>query len=153
MSDLDAVAYVESVCFPPERACSKERFAGRLQYYPNHFHLLFLDEKLISFTDGFVTDEKNLRDEMYEDPSLHDENGRWQMIFGVNTLPEYRNHGYAGILIKDMIRQAKEEQKAGLVLTCLEEKIHWYASFGFVNEGISSSEHGGVTWYQMRLSF
>ena len=25
--------------------------------------------------------------------------------------------------------------------------------FGFKNEGVSSSVHGGVVWYQMRLEF
>lgn len=29
--------------------------------------------------------------------------------------------------------------------------MHYYAKFGFVNEGVSGSTHGGVVWYQMRL--
>ena len=40
------------------------------------------------FVDGFVTDTPDLTDEMYADASLHDAHGAWQMIFGVNTLPE-----------------------------------------------------------------
>ena len=35
----------------------------------------------------------------------------------------------------------------------LEALVHYYAKFGFVNEGISGSTHGGVVWYQMRLKF
>ena len=27
--------------------------------------------------------------------------------------------------------------------------MHYYAKFGFVNEGVSGSTHGGVVWYQM----
>ena len=53
-------------------------------------------EKLIAFVDGFVTDERDLTDVMYEDATLHNENGAWQMIFGVNTIPAYRKQGYAG---------------------------------------------------------
>ena len=34
-----------------------------------------------------------------------------------------------------------------------EEKIHYYAKFGFVNEGESVSDHGGAKWYQMRVVF
>ena len=41
----------------------------------------------------------------------------------------------------------------GLVLTCKEKLLHYYAKFGFVNEGVSGSTHGGVVWYQMRLRF
>lgn len=42
--------------------------------------LLYDKQKLIAFVDGFVTDEQNLTDEMYEKASLHNENGAWQMI-------------------------------------------------------------------------
>ena len=43
--------------------------------------------------------------------------------------------------------------RKGLVLTCKEKLLHYYAKFGFVNEGVSASTHGGVVWYQMRLRF
>ena len=58
------------------------------------------------FVDGFVTDESDLTDEMYKNAAMHDENGAWQMIFGVNTLPDYRKHGYAGKLICRMASDA-----------------------------------------------
>ena len=93
MSDLDAVASVEAECFPPAEAATKEEFAERLRYYGDYFWLMFEDDKLIAFVDGFVTDEKDLTDEMYEKASMHNENGAWQMIFGVNTLPAYRKQG------------------------------------------------------------
>jgi len=43
--------------------------------------------------------------------------------------------------------------KKGLVLTCKEKLIAYYAKFGFENEGISESVHGNVIWYQMRYKF
>ena len=58
------------------------------------------------FLDGFVTDESDLTDEIYKNAAMHDENGAWQMIFGVNTLPDYRKHGYAGKLICRMASDA-----------------------------------------------
>lgn len=71
-----------------------------------------------------------MTDEMYERASLHNENGAWQMIFGVNTIPAYRRRGFAG------------------------ELIAYYAKFGFVDEGVTDkSTHGNVVWHQMRLTF
>ena len=107
----------------------------------------------IAFVDGFVTDEADLTDEMYENASMHNENGAWQMIFGVNTIPAYRKHGYAGQLLQCAIEDARKQGRKGLVLTCKEKLIAYYAKFGFVNEGISESVHGNVIWYQMRYKF
>ena len=115
---------------------------------------MFDKEKLIAFVDGFVTDIPDLTDEMYEKASMHNEHGAWQMIFGVNTLPSYRNHGFAGQLIQCAIHNAKIQERKGLVLTCKDRLVPYYAKFGFKNEGISDkSTHGNVSWNQMRLTF
>ena len=151
--DLDALTAVEAACFPAAEAATREELAERLRAYGDHFWLLFDGETLVSFVDGMVTDLPDLTDEMYADTSFHDENGAWQMIFGVNTLPAYRKQGFAGRLLERAIADAKAQGRKGLVLTCKDRLGHYYAKFGFVNEGVSESVHGGVTWYQMRLTF
>lgn len=153
MEDLDAITAVEAACFPAAEAATREEFAGRLRHYAGHFWLLFEDGKLVSFVDGMVTSQPDLTDEMYADASLHDPAGEWQMIFGVNTLPEFRRRGLAGQLLRRAIADAKAQGRKGLVLTCKDRLVHYYASFGFVSEGVSGSTHGGVVWYQMRLTF
>ncbi len=152
--DIPAIAAVEAECFPPTEAATEAEFVERVKYYGHHFWLLYDAEKLIAFVDGFVTDEPDLTDEMYENAAMHDENGAWQMIFGVNTLPEYRKHGYAGELVSRAIADTKQQGRKGLVLTCKEHLIPYYAKFGFKDEGVSDkSTHGNVVWHQMRLSF
>ena len=154
MNDLDAISEVESECFPAAEAATKEEFKERLESYADHFLLMFDGEKLAAFIDGFVTDEPDLTDQMYENAAMHSESGKWQMIFGVNTLPEYRRRGLAGTLIREMIAEAKRQGRDGLVLTCKDRLVHYYAKFGFLNEGISGkSTHGGAVWNQMRLTF
>ena len=154
IEDLDAVTAVEAECFPPAEAATADEFKDRLLHYGNHFWLMFDGDKLISFVDGMVTDESDLQDEMYERADMHNESGRWQMIFGVNTIPEYRKHGYAGELIRRAIKDARSQGRAGLVLTCKDKLVDYYAKFGFVNEGRSDkSHHGGAEWFQMRLTF
>lgn len=154
MKDLDAVASVEALCFPPAEAATKEAFAQRLQYYADHFWLMFDGDRLVSFVDGFVTDQEDLEDEMYERASMHDENGAWQMIFGVNTIPDCRRKGYAGLLIQRAIDDARKQGRKGLVLTCKPKLVSYYGRFGFVDEGVSEkSVHGNAVWHQMRLTF
>ena len=154
MEDLHSIATLEAVCFPAAEAASEESFRQRLAHYADHFWLLFKGTELISFVDGFVTDQTDLTDEMFADSTLHDPKGAWQMIFGVNTHPDYRRRGYAGQLIRCAIRDALQQGRKGLVLTCKPEKVHFYASFGFKDEGITAqSTHGGAIWHQMRLTF
>lgn len=152
--DIAAIVAVEAECFPPAEAATQTDFIDRVKYYGNHFWLMYEGEKLIAFVDGFVTDEPDLTDEMYENAMMHNEDGEWQMIFGVNTLPDYRRRGYAGKLIQCAIDDAKQQGRKGLVLTCKKKLIQYYAKFGFSDEGISDkSFHGNVVWHQMRWVF
>ncbi len=153
IADVDALTEVEAICFPEAEAAPRKQFEERVAYYGNHFLLMFEEEKLVAFVDGMVTSQPDLTDDLYEKAELHDENGDWQMIFGVTTLPEYRCRGLAGQLLKRTIADAKAQGRKGLVLTCKDRLVHYYAKFGFENEGVSESTHGNVAWNQMRLTF
>ena len=151
--DLDAVTALEAVCFPPAEAASKESFRTRLETFGDHFWLMYDGDNLVSMVNGMVTDLPDLVDEMFHDAGMHDPKGKWQMIFGVDTHPEYQRKGCAEQVLKRAIADSREQGRAGLVLTCKDKLVHYYAKFGFEMEGLSSSEHGGAVWYQMRLTF
>ncbi len=154
ISDVDELTAIEAECFPAAEAAERKSFEDRLKHYADHFWILEDDNgKIISFVNGMVTDEEHLTDKMYENASMHNENGAWQMIFGVNTLPKYRKNGYAETVLRRVIDDAKKQGRKGLVLTCKEKLIHFYGKLGFVDEGVSDSEHGGVVWHEMRLTF
>lgn len=153
LHDLDRITLLEQICFPEAEAASRESFRNRLNFFADHFWLLEKDGNLISFVNGMVTDLEHLTDEMYAKAEMHDENGAWQMIFGVDTDPAYRCQGCAAAVLHHVISEAREQGRKGLVLTCKDRLVHYYAKFGFVDEGMSDSEHGGVSWHEMRLTF
>lgn len=153
MADCQAISNLEKRCFPPAEAASEAAIADRLQQYPNHFWLLWEGDRLLSFVNGMVTDAPDLTDAMYADAGMHREDGRWQMLFGVVTDPEFQGRGLAGQVLRRVIADARDQGRAGLVLTCKERLLGFYGRFGFVDEGVSASEHGGVVWHQMRLRF
>lgn len=140
--DLEELYQIERVCFSQNEAATRAQLSERLKIYPNHFILLIKDDKIVSFINGFITNDKDLSDEMYENANLHDENGDWQMIFGVNTLPTHRRNGYARMLIEKTVETAKKEKRLGVVLTCKKQLVSYYSKFRFVDEGISESKHG-----------
>ena len=148
MQDLDEITAIEAECFPASEAATRKSFEGRLAVYPDYFWILEEkgkdgNKKIVSFVNGMVTDS----------PNLHNEKGNWQMIFGVNTLPEYRRRGYGEKLINELIFEAKSNGRKGVVLTCKDKLVPYYSKFGFESEGVSESNHGGAVWYEMRLRF
>lgn len=153
IQDADKISKLEASSFPKEEAASLAAFQDRLRVYPDHFLVVEQEGEIVCCVNGLVTDEKDLSDEMYASADLHDENGKWQMIFGVATLPDHRRQGLASDTVRRFVEQAKKEGRLGVVLTCKDYLVHFYERLGFVNEGVSDSTHGGVLWYQMRLTF
>lgn len=153
LSDLKQIEEMESACFPKNEAASLDSFQKRLETYPNHFWLMEKDGMIVSGINGLVANTATLTDEMFAHPELHDENGMWQMIFGVTTLPEYQGKGYASMLMRRVIDDCSAQGRKGIVLTCKEKLIPFYEQFGYQNQGLSHSEHGGATWYEMRLLY
>ena len=153
IEDLDAITALEAACFPAAEAATRESFKKRLEVYADRFWLLWEGDRLVSMVNGMVTDWEELVDEMFADATIHQADGKWQMIFGVATHPEYQRRGLAAQVLQRAIADCKAEGRTGLILTCKEQKLHYYAKFGFMNQGVSVSEHGGALWYQMRLEF
>ena len=52
-----------------------------------------------------------------------------------------------------MIEDSKNKGRKGLILTCKDRLIHYYAKFRYKNMGVSESVHGGAVWYDMILEF
>ncbi len=152
-NDIKKLAIIEEASYPPSEGASEAGIMARINVFPECFWILEDQGEIKAFVNGMVTNETNLNDKMYDDAFLHQLNGDWQMIFSVVTAPKYRGMGYAGKLLKQMLEDSRKRGKKGVVLTCKEYLIDFYAQYGFVNEGISCSTHGDVIWYQMRMSF
>jgi GNAT superfamily N-acetyltransferase len=108
---------------------------------------------VVGFINGMVTSSGTISDAMFVDASLHEETGAWQAVFGLDVLPSHRHRGYAAKLIEHFAAHARSEGRRGVILTCKENLIGYYQRFGFVDLGVSASEHGGAAWHDMALRF
>lgn len=151
--DLDEVVFVESVCFPPAEAAGRSELEERIQGFPDSFFVAETDGRIIGFINGAATDSSVITDEMFETIHLHNPDGAYQSIFGLDVLPEYRGRGIASALMKQLIEAAREDGRRGLILTCKDRLLPYYERFGYRNRGISASVHGGAVWYDMILEF
>lgn len=153
IEDLDKVTEVEEVCFPPAEAAGRETFKARIQCFPQCFFVVEIDNEIVGFINGAATDERTIRDEMFEDASLHSPQGHYQSIFGLDVVPERQHQGIAGELMEHMIQDARKRGRKGLILTCKDRLIGFYERFGYRSLGVSASVHGGAVWYDMILEF
>lgn len=152
LNDLDALADIESASYPAAEGASRESIKARIEHFPECFWILENDNgEILSFINGMLTDRADLTDDMYDDPSMHDKDGKRLMIFSVVTHPNHLNCGYASKVMRRLIEDMTAEGKEGIVLTCKEKLLGFYFRFGFENEGVSVSTHGDAVWYQMRL--
>lgn len=157
--DVDHIIKIEQTCFPPAEAATPDSIKDRFKTFSENFVVAEgkeenkKEKEIIGFINGCCTDKPELPDELYHDSSLHKKEGDYQTVFGLDVLPEYRNRGVAGELIKMLIELSKKRNKKGVVLTCKDYLIHYYEKFGFKHKGVSNSSHGGAKWNDMLLEF
>lgn len=141
------------VVFRLAEAASTEEVLKRIQTFPENFFVAEADGKVIGFINGGNTDEPVLPDEFYHDLSRHRADAAYQTVFGLNVLAGYRRQGIGAQLVRRYVEAARERGKKGVILTCKEQKIHFYEKLGFVCHGAADSSHGGAVWYDMKFIF
>lgn len=152
-SDLEGVVSVEAACFPAAEAADEKSLRERLEAFGDNFLIAEAGGRIVGFINGSITDSRVIEDAMFEDISLHNPEGDYQSIFGLDVIEAYRHQGLASRLMRELISLARAQGRKGLILTCKEHLIQFYSSFGYVNQGISASVHGGARWYDMILEF
>ncbi|MCY6482957.1 GNAT family N-acetyltransferase [Clostridium aestuarii] len=149
--ELDCITEIEATCFPAAEAAPKNVFKERFSVFPEGFFVAELNNEIIGFINGGVTNENHIQDEFFETMSLHIPNGDNIAIFGLDVHPKYQKRGYAKQLMKHFIESAKKSDRKNVLLTCKNHLIEYYKQFGYINEGVSESIHGGAEWYDMYL--
>lgn len=151
--EAGVLAEIEAACFPAAEAASREEIGKRLAAFPENFLAAQVQGVLVGFINGGTTDKPYLPDELYHDTGLHRPQGKWQTVFGLNVLPQYRRQGIAARLLDDFAALAKQRGKEGVILTCKDHMVAYYERRGFVRYGMADSCHGGAKWHDMRLVF
>jgi predicted N-acetyltransferase YhbS len=149
--DAAAVAAIEALCFPAAEAASAATIAERIAAFPAYFFVAEENGALIGFVNGCVTNSPIIEDELFQDPSRHIPSGTHAAIFGLDVVPKRRRQGVAAQLMRHFISEAQRQGQRHVILTCKKHLIRYYETFGYANNGLSQSTHGGAEWYDMTL--
>ena len=150
--DLDSVSAIEACCFPLAEAASREAFQARIAAFPECFFVAEADGRLIGFINGCITNSPVIYDELFYSTQHHIPEGDNLTVFGLDVIPDYRRQGIAALLMRHFIQKGKHAGKKSLILTCKKRLVHYYESFGYLNNGLSASTHGGAQWFDMTLA-
>lgn len=152
--EAEQAAAIEQICFPPNEACKPEQIRKRVQKAPELFLVAVCREtgRLAGFLNGLSTNETAFRDAFFTDISLYDPIGDHVMLLGLDVLPAHRGQGLARYIMETYADRERKNGRRFLVLTCLDNKVAMYKSFGFEDLGTADSTWGGEKWHEMRLA-
>ena len=148
-SDLPQLVVIENLCFTKEEAATKEAFEKRIQLIPDSFFVAEEDGVLIGLVNGPVIETTFITDDLFDNIKENPKSGGHQSILGLAVSPDYQKRGVASELLTHLEIEARASKRESITLTCKDNLIHFYEKLGYVNCGVSNSEHGGVIWYNM----
>ncbi|MGK9182063.1 GNAT family N-acetyltransferase [Priestia filamentosa] len=148
-TDLEQLLVIENEGFSIEEAATKEAMVERIQLISDTFIVTEREGKILGYINGPIINQPYITDDLFEETKENPKRGGYQSILGLAVSKQARNQGIARILIKKMEDIIKENKREGITLTCKQELVPFYEKCGFVNHGVSESNHGGLTWYNL----
>ncbi|MFJ7971684.1 GNAT family N-acetyltransferase [Psychrobacillus sp. NPDC096389] len=148
-TDLEQLLCIENEGFSKEEAATKEAFIERIQLIADSFIVAEKNEEILGYINGPIIHQPYITDDLFEEIKENPKTGGYQSILGLAVSKKARNQGIAKVLLEKMEELVKENEREGITLTCKQELISFYEKHGFDNHGLSESQHGGVSWYNL----
>lgn len=149
VNDLQELMVIENLCFPKEEAASKEALEERVRLLPDSFLVAEEFGVLTGLINGPVIQTPFITDDLFTKIKPNLELGGHQSVLSLAVSPASQKRGVATALLSYLEGEAIKKKRLSMTLTCKESLIVFYEKQGYQNMGVSNSEHGGVTWYNM----
>jgi len=150
-SDLDRCYEIEKSAYTANQAASKAKILKRIQTYPEGFMLLQRSDQILGFISAGACYQVDLAKEEFKALIGHDPLGDKIVIMSVVIDPREQRKGLANAMLKNFISQMKATNKNEIHLICQTSLLPLYEDHGFVDQGVSDSNYGGLSWHEMAL--
>lgn len=149
IEDLPEIVVIEHLCFPNVDAATSEVLEKRIRLISDSFFVAEENGVIIGFVNGPVIESTFITDDLFKDVKANPAFGCHQSILGIAVTPHFQTRGVASALLMHIEKEASKNQRKSITLTCKENLIQFYENYGYLNKGVSNSEHGGAIWYNM----
>ncbi|MGE6379211.1 GNAT family N-acetyltransferase [Peribacillus muralis] len=148
-TDLEQLLSIENEGFSIEEAATKEAFVDRIKLISDTFIVAEKEGELLGYINGPIIDQPYITDDLFEEIKENPKTGGYQSILGLAVCKKARNLGIAKTLLEKMESLVGENDRKGITLTCKRELVPFYEKLGFVSHGLSESQHGGASWFNL----
>jgi ribosomal protein S18 acetylase RimI-like enzyme len=149
MEDLPQLVVIEHLCFSKEEAATRESFEKRIRFIQDSFYIAEENGEIVGLINGPVIETAYITDDLFNKVVKNPAAGGHQSILGLAVHPQFQKHGIASKLLGHLERESMLKNRQTITLTCKANLIGYYEKHGYVNNGLSSSEHAGEKWYNM----
>lgn len=149
LSQLPEIMVIEQTGFSPAEAATEAAMEDRIKLYPDTFIVANAKDKVAGYIVGPAYHQRYLADDLFETSHPNISTDEYQTVLSLVVHPVFQGLGIGGKLLDELAMVAKGQGRKAVTLTCLKELIPFYERHGYVNEGVSASDHAGETWYNM----
>ncbi|GHP13084.1 N-acetyltransferase [Lentilactobacillus fungorum] len=149
LSQLPEIMAIERSGFSSTEAATEAAMRDRIQLYPDTFITAVSDGQLAGYIVGPSFNQRYLTDDLFEHAQPNNPADPYQTVLSLVVAPTFQGQGIASQLLAELAKVAKHQHRQAITLTCLNQLVPFYERNGYVNEGISASNHAGEVWLNM----
>ena len=147
--DLPTLIELENKGFTPQEAATPEAIEQRIEIISDTFIVAERESEIAGYINGPVIPQKYITDDLFETIRPNPNIGGYLSVLGLVVSEKYQNQGLGGQLLNQFENIARKHARFGVTLTCRDTLVPFYKKYGYINEGLSESQHAGVQWYNL----
>lgn len=147
--DWEAIMKIENQGFSPAEAASRAAMKERIENIPETFIVAAKQEEILGYIVGPTFSQRYLTDELYQHTLSNNKSDAYQTVLSLAVARPYRHHKIGTQLLTQLAQVARFQKRQAITLTCLADLIPFYEVNGYINEGLSASQHADEKWYNM----
>lgn len=151
-TDADRCFEIETSAYEGDEAASREKIANRIRNYSEGFLVLEIEEEVVGFINSGCAHQVEMSDEEFKELVGHDPDAPNVVIMSVVVDPLQQGKGLSRALMGEFVERMRMLDKAFIHLMCKEHHVPLYEKFGYRYVRPSTSNHGGMTWYEMSMT-
>jgi len=150
-ADVERCYEIETSAYTGDEAATKEKIAIRIAQYPEGFLVMQLDGRVVGFINSGCAHEVQMSKEEFKQLVGHDPAAPNVVIMSVVVAPDQQGKGYSAMLMREFVARMQGMAKASIYLMCRDKHVALYEKFGYRYLQQSESDHGGMSWHEMKM--